>query len=69
MVGKLQLPFPLLSDPEGELASLYGLWDDEAGVAVLSLLVVDQSAEVRYLYSGGDFADRPTDDECLRDTR
>jgi peroxiredoxin len=65
MVGKLQLPFPLLSDPEGELTRLYGLWDDEAGVAVPSLLVVDQSGEVRYLYSGGDFADRPTDDEVF----
>ena len=34
MVGKLQLPFPLLSDPEGELARMCGLWDAEEGVAV-----------------------------------
>jgi peroxiredoxin len=65
MVGKLQLPFPLLSDPEGELARLFGLWDAEEGVALPSLVVVDQSGEVRYLYSGGDFADRPTDDEVF----
>lgn len=65
MVGKLQLPFPLLSDPEGELARLFGLWDADEGVALPSVVVVDQSGEVRYLYSGSDFADRPTDDEVF----
>ena len=65
MVGKLLLPFPLLSDPEGELIRHYGLWDDEEGVAVPSIVVVDQTAEVRYLYSGSDFADRPGDDEVF----
>jgi peroxiredoxin len=65
MVGKLLLPFPLLSDPEGELIRLCGLWNAEEGVAVPSIAVVDQSAEVRYLYSGSDFADRPGDDEVF----
>jgi peroxiredoxin len=65
MVGKLQLPFPLLSDPEGELARLCGLWNEEEGVAVPSVVVIDQSGEVRYLYSGTDIADRPRDEEIL----
>ena len=65
MVGKLQLPFPLLSDPEGELARLFGLWNEKEGVAVPSTVVVDQSGEVRYLYSGTDVADRPRDEEVL----
>jgi len=65
MVGKLQLPFPLLSDPEGELARHFGLWDADEGLAVPSVIVVDQSGEVRYLYKGSDFADRPTDDEVF----
>jgi peroxiredoxin len=65
MVGKLQLPFPLLSDPEGELARLYGLWNEKEGVAMPSIVVVDQSGEVRYLYSGTDAADRPRDEEVL----
>jgi len=62
MVGKLLLPFPLLSDPEGELARLYGLWNAQEGVAVPAVVVVDRSGEVRYLYSGSDFADRPRDE-------
>ncbi len=65
MVGKLLLPFPLLSDPEGELARRCGVWNAEEGVAVPSIVVIDQSGEVRYLYSGGDFADRPGDEEVF----
>jgi peroxiredoxin len=65
MVGKLLLPFPLLSDPEGELARLFGLWNEEEGVAAPSIVVIDQSGEVRYLYSGTDVADRPRDEEVL----
>jgi peroxiredoxin len=65
MVGKLLLPFPLLSDPEGELARRCGLWNAEEGVAVPSIVVVDQSGVVRYLYSGRDFADRPGDGDVF----
>jgi hypothetical protein len=65
MVGKLLLPFPLLSDPQGELAKRYGLWDEEESVATPSIVVVDRSAEIRYLYSGSDFADRPGDEEVF----
>ena len=65
MVGKLLLPFPLLSDPEGELARLYGLWDAQEGVAAPSIVVVDQSSEVRYLHQATDVADRPEDDEVF----
>jgi AhpC/TSA family len=65
MVGKLLLPFPLLSDPRGELIKRYGLWDEEEGVARPSIAVVDRSREVRYLYSGSDFADRPGDKEVF----
>src|ERR671913_49649 len=65
MVGKLLLPFPLLSDPEGELARMFGLWNAKDGVAVPSIVVIDQSGEVRYLYSGTDVADRPRNEEVL----
>jgi hypothetical protein len=65
MVGKLLLPFPLLSDPRGELIRSFGLWDEEEGVAKPSILVVDRSGEIRYLYTGGDYADRPGDEEVF----
>jgi AhpC/TSA family len=65
MVGKLLLPYPLLSDPRGELIKRYGLWDEKEGVAAPSILVVGRSGEIRYLYSGSDFADRPGDQEVF----
>lgn len=59
LVGKLLLPFPLLSDPRGELIKRLGLWDRKEGVAAPAVAVLDRSSEVRYLYSGRDPADRP----------
>jgi len=64
-IGKLMLPFPLLGDPRGDLAKLYGLWDGEESVAVPAIVVVDRSGEIRYLYAGADFADRPGDEEVF----
>jgi peroxiredoxin len=65
MVGKLLIPFPLLSDPRGDLMKHLGLWDAEEGVAVPSVMVVDRSGEIRYLYSSSDFADRPDEEGVL----
>jgi peroxiredoxin len=65
MVEKLSLPFQLLSDPRGDLAKRCGLWNDEEGVAVPAIVVLDRGGVVRYLYAGNDFADRPGDDEVF----
>lgn len=65
MVEKLELPFPLLSDARGELGKLYGLWNEDKGVEVPSIIVVDRSWEIQHLYSGSDFADRPADAEIF----
>ena len=61
MAGKLNLPFPLLSDAKGELSKLCDLWNAREGVAIPAIVVVDRSGMVRYLYKGDDFADRPGD--------
>lgn len=65
MVDKLALPFPLLSDPQGELIKLLGLWNEEESVSHPAIVVVDESGAIRYLYAGEDFADRPSDGELL----
>jgi hypothetical protein len=66
MVDKLDLPFPLLSDPRGDLIKHCGLWNDEEGVSEPAILALDESGTVRYLYSGGsDFADRPQEESLL----
>ena len=66
MVEKLGLPFPLLSDPRGDLIKLLGLWNEEEGVSEPAIVALDGSGTVRYLYSGGtDFADRPQEESLL----
>ncbi len=65
MVGKLQIPYPLLSDATGEVARACGLWNEKENVATPAVVVVDRSGEVSYLYVGSDFADRPTDGELF----
>ena len=66
MVEKLDLPFPLLSDPRGELIKRCGLWNDEEGVSEPAIVALEKSGTVQYLYSGGtDFADRPQEESLL----
>jgi hypothetical protein len=66
MVEKLGLPFPLLSDPRGDLIKGLGLWNDEEGVSEPAIVALDGAGTVRYLYSGGtDFADRPQEESLL----
>jgi hypothetical protein len=66
MVEKLDLPFPLLSDPRGELTKRCGLWNEEEGVCEPAIVALDKSGTVQYLYSGGiDFADRPQEESLL----
>lgn len=65
MVERLALPFPLLSDPKGDLTKRYGLWNAEEGVAVPAIILVDRGGMVYYLYADADFADRPADPEVF----
>ena len=63
MVEKLDLPFPLLSDPRGDLIKTLDLWNEEENVSEPAIVVLDRSGTVRRLYSGGrDFSDRPTEE-------
>ncbi len=66
MVEKLDLPFPLLSDPRGDLIKSLGLWNEAEGVSEPAIVVLDGSGMVRRLYSGGrDFSDRPPEEALL----
>lgn len=66
MVEKLGLPFPLLSDPRGDLIKSLGLWNEKEGVSEPAILILDEAGTVRHLYTGGsDFSDRPTNEDLL----
>ena len=67
MVQKLDLPFPLLSDPRGDVIKSLGLWNEEEGVSEPAIVVLDRSNTIRRLYSGGrDFSDRPPEDALFK---
>ena len=65
MVEKLLLPFPLLSDPEGEVIRAYGVWDEKETIARPSTFMLDRTGEVRFQYVARDYADRPGTEALL----
>lgn len=66
MIEKLLLPFPIISDPEGdEVIKRYDVWDADGRIAVPSLVVVGRDARIHWRYKGRDFADRPLDEELF----
>jgi AhpC/TSA family len=66
MVEKLDLPFPLLSDPRGDLIKSLNLWNEEEGVSEPAVVVLDKAGTLRRFYSGGsDFSDRPPEEALL----
>jgi len=66
MAEKLALPFPILSDPDGERAiKPLGVWDAEGKMATPAIIVLAPDGHEVYRYAGVDFMDRPNDDEIL----
>ena len=66
MVEKLALPFPILSDPDGEWAiKPRAVWDEVGQTATPAIVVLAPDGREAYRYAGVDFMDRPNDDEIL----
>jgi peroxiredoxin len=47
-----KLSFTLLSDPTGEIAELYGMYDEDAGAPLPGLALLDPKGVVRALWTG-----------------
>ena len=70
MVVKLLLPFPLLSDPDGQVIKEWGVWSDgDGGIAKPAIFAIRSDGSVAWKYVGRDYADRPTDDELFDSLR
>jgi peroxiredoxin len=70
MVDKLLLPFPLLSDPEGQVIKAWGVWSDgEGGIARPSIFAVRPDGSIALQYVAIDYADRPADDDLFNSLR
>jgi peroxiredoxin len=63
MAQKLNLPFPLLSDPQHGVIQSFGVLD--GNIARPSTFVVDSTGLIRWSYLGEDRSDRPFNDAIL----
>lgn len=50
---QLELPFRLLSDPDGRIARRWGVWDDTWNLAQRMTFVIDRGGTVRHVEVGG----------------
>lgn len=66
MVSTLALPFPVLSDANGEGAiKPYGVWDDAGAMSKPAIIVLSPEGNEVFRYVGIDFMDRPHEDDAL----
>ena len=66
MVEKLDLPFPLLSDPDGEGAiKPYGVWSEKRRIARPAVVVITPDGLEAARMESSDFADRPPEQEIV----
>lgn len=66
LAEKLVLPFPILSDPDGEqVIKPNGLWNTDGKIAKPALIVLAPDGREVYRYVGADFVDRPNDEDVL----
>lgn len=63
--GTLGLEFPLLLDPEAEIAALYGVRMRGMGIAIPSVFVVAPSGAIVWRHVGETVPDRPTPDKVI----
>jgi alkyl hydroperoxide reductase subunit AhpC len=41
------IPFPMLSDPDGKIGEVYGVYDEEAGVDIRGRFIIDPDFIIR----------------------
>ncbi len=72
MVEKLKLPFPILSDPDRDLAiTPFGVADpkDPRKIAIPTTVVIDPEGNEAWRKQSFDFAERPEEDAVLEAVR
>ena len=67
LAEKRKIPFPLLSDPEMQVISRYGVADSETEIAIPSIFFVEQGGTVGWVHVGEAIFIRPSSEELLQD--
>jgi peroxiredoxin len=67
LAESLELPFPLLSDPEARVIAAYGVQMEGQALAVPAAFVVRSDRTIAWRYVGDAVSDRPPLDEVRRE--
>ena len=67
--GKNDIRFPLISDPDGEIARAYGVWRDDWKVAARATAVIAEDGTVLKTYPKAPLDGKGHAEEVYRDTR
>lgn len=66
LAEKLAVPFPLLSDPTGDVIRPWGYWqDDEGGIAEATTVIVGADRRILFESMSAHPADRPLVSEVI----
>ena len=69
LVARLELPYPVLSDPDLAVTDAYGARHDHEPNGKLiprpAAFVIDQAGRIRFAYKGDSVPDRPSEDTLL----
>lgn len=65
LAGRLELPFPLLSDPQRQVIASYGVADRNSEIAVPAVFVISREKQILWRYIGENPPDIPTLDQVV----
>ncbi len=65
LAADLGLRFPLLCDDKGELIKAYGVWQEEHGIAIPAIVVIDRHGVIRWRRVSDSITDRPEEDTVI----
>ena len=66
LAAKLNIPFPLLSDPDHKVIDTYDILDSSNGkISRAAVFILDKKGIVRWTYVADDYKVRPPDEELL----
>lgn len=69
MAGKLQVPFPFLSDVDHKVINAYDLYNVEGKISKPATFVLDKEGVVRWSFFEEDYKLRPLVDVLLEELR
>jgi peroxiredoxin len=65
LAAKLEVPFPMLSDPGHKVIDTYGILDPGGEISRAAVFIVDSKGVVRWSYIADDYKVRPLDETLL----